>query len=690
MLWDYNTANQAGLAGPQTAQVAPTGGDPGLWYDNSKQWDTSNPLAGVKPLTGLKYVPERQYMAKNASDEMETFTDPAYVLSSNGTRLPATQNADGTISFSDTYDDPGGKSEKDKLDASYTMDPKTGTAVPTSAIHRYQASDWVQTGQPIATIVAAMAAAYAGGVGLAGAGAGGGAGAGVAGGSAATGNMALIESGLSTAGYGASSAGTIAAGDVAATGAAGGLADAAVPSGTTATTSAPSTTGLSDALTQAGGTSADKAALYGNTGYTGSAGGTGSTIGDMAKAAGQTVSDFLKTPAGQKAAIMLATTAVGAATAPDGPTPGGTTAGGTTVAGIAGKQEGLADTLNARNTALQQQYDPLYAQLIQSNLGQQTQNAALGKTLTDSYQTDFAPLATKMATTAANYDTPERRQAAADAAIAGVGQQYTAARRTLNSNLASTGSGVDPSSGLSQSLNAASRLEEAKASAGAGTTARKGVETTGIGLVSDAAKFGLNEAQTGITASTASTAAGNNAAGLATQQQNQGDANATTVSGLFSNTVNSTGVKANIDNGLFNQQQTAYNNDNAKTADYLSAAGQVAGYIWSSKELKDEVGDVDPEEAAVAVARTPIKAWRYKKGTGLGDEVRIGKYAEDSQAATGLGDGTKLDVASENGLNQAALQYLISKEAKRDPKLRARLGAMAKKGGGLSDARRGA
>jgi len=570
MLWDYNTSNQAGLAGPQATAQTSAPASSGAWYDQSKQWNAADPVSGALPLKGLKYYPAETKMERNSGGDYEQVTIPAYAVSSNGTKLELKQNADGTMSFRDTYQDPAGASVKDKMDVDYTFDPKTGVAIPTNAVHRYQASDWVDKGQSIATLVGAMATAYLGGTALAGASAGGGTGAaaagaggtGVAGGSAATGNMALIESGLGTAGYGGAGAANVTGGLAAGAGGA-----------------AEGLSGMDLAADAAAGTGNNVAAA----GQGLSAAQT-STLSQMASKAGTSLTEFLKTPAGQKAAIMLATTAVGAATAPNGPTPGSSSGGGTTVGGIAGKQEGLADSLAARNTALQQQYDPLYAQLIQSNLGQQSQNADLSKSLIDSYKTDFAPLATKMATTAANYDTAERRQEAADAAIAGVGQQYTAARRTLNSNLASTGSGVDPSSGLAQSLNAASRLEEAKASAGAGTTARKNVETTGIGLVKDAANFGLSQANTGLSASSASTAAGNNAAGLAQQQQNQGNANATTVSGLFSNAVNSTGVKANIDNGVFNQQQTAYNNDNAKTADYLSAAGQIAGYIWSSKK----------------------------------------------------------------------------------------------------------
>lgn len=422
-------------------------------------------------------------------------------------------------------------------------------------------------------------------------------------------------------------------------------------------------------LTAGSGVLGGAGALGGAAAGAGAAGTTGSglsSLGGLASKAG----DFLGSNGGKAAVGLLGAAAAGSAGS--GPSAGDP-------AGAASVTD-LATQLAARNGQLQSNLDPLYQQLIQSSINQNAKDSARSDALWNNYQADFAPLNTKMAQTAANFDTPERRQQAADQAIAGVNQQFTTARRGLNANL--NAGGVDPSAGSASALNAASRIEEAKAAAGAGTTARRGIEATGIGLVSDAARFGQGLPAVGLNTSGSATASGNNAVGLGTQQQQQGNANASTVSGLF-------GTAANIKNGLFNQSQQVYQNKTDRIGDYLGAAGQIAGAIWSSKKLKDEVGDVDPERAAVAVAKRPIKAWRYKAGAVQGDDgsLRIGGYAEDAQSTTGLGDGTKLDVASENGLNQAALQYLIAKEARRDPKLRKRLAA-THQGGGLADARK--
>lgn len=434
--------------------------------------------------------------------------------------------------------------------------------------------------------------------------------------------------------------------------------------------------------------------MYGNTGYTGSAGGSGSNIGDLARSAGQTVADFVKTPAGQKALLALGGAAFARANAGTMPQPGVNGAGGGTVGDIAGQQLTLAQQQAARTAQLQAQSDPLYSQLIQNNVAQAGKNAAQSDAQFARYTSNFAPVEAKMADTALNFDTAGRREQEAQTAVADQAARFTQARDERNRNLLA--SGVDPSSGKAQAYDNSARIEQAKAEAGGANAARRQVENTGLSLIQNAANFGQTKLNTGLGLATAATNTGNAAAALSNQQQNGGNNNAQTTSGLFGNASNSLGTQANINNGLFNQQQTAYNNKNAQTSDWLGAIGQVAGaYFSSSKKLKDEVGDVNTEAAAVAVGSTPIKAWRYKPGAVAGDDgsVKIGKYAEDSQGATGLGDGKGLDAVTENGLNQATLQYLLEKEAKRDPKLRKKLAAaaaMKNKGGGLADARRGA
>lgn len=99
---------------------------------------------------------------------------------------------------------------KGRVQPTYTLG-KDGTATPLAANVSYDPSNWVgmlrDPAITLGTVLSAGAAGYLG------AGAAALEGGGAAAGSAAGGNMALIESGLGTAGYGGSSAGSIALGD---------------------------------------------------------------------------------------------------------------------------------------------------------------------------------------------------------------------------------------------------------------------------------------------------------------------------------------------------------------------------------------------------------------------------------------------------------------------------------------------
>lgn len=740
-----------GIAALPNTQAAPASGgfyDParlaaamskqGKGADGRTILSGENLLGALNPISAPKWVPPvpagTTMERDSGGDYVPAPAKPGYFLSSNGTIL---NSPDGGKTFSDIYDNPGGASNRDKANITYRLSDDGKTAIPTAATSSYQPGDWVNTGQDLAKWAAVMASAGTAGAAMAGGGAAAGgaaegaaAGAGTTAGGGAAGAAADFGAGTYAGGSAAGTAAAQTAGTAAgAAGAVGASAAPAVAGGVTqlapvtitgAAPAAAAGSGLTlgqvggaasaaSAAAGAGGSgggtspngmsSGDRAAMNSNTGYTGSSGGTGSSISDMASQAGQSVGDYLKTPAGAKAALALAGAAIGSARSGGAPVPisGGTIGGsgiggsGGTVGDVAGQQLTLAQQNAARTTQLQGQSDPLYSQLIASNAAQAGKLAGASDNQFAGYKADFAPIEQKYAQTALNYDTPGRREQEAQIAVADQANRFSAARDERNRNLSANG--VDPSSGKALAFDSAAQIEQARAEAGSANSARKQVEQTGLGLMQSAANFGQQKLNTGLGLANAATTTGNAAAGLANQQQSSSNNTAQTDSGLLGNVTNSLGTQANINNGLFSQNQTAYENKNAQTADWLGAAGQVAGSYFSSKQLKNEVGGVDKEKAAIAVASTPIHAWTYKPGAVAGDDgsLKIGKYAEDSQAATGLGDGTKLDAASENGLNQATLQYLLEKEAKRDPKLRKKLAAaMAarNKSPGLADARR--
>ena len=697
-------------------------------------WDGDLNAPGVRLVKGGPDQP--------ASYVRDLPAQPATYVSSNGTKVyqaapPPGADPNGTY-FADTYDNPTGNGSRDQAKAIYQIMPDGKAAVPVAAQNNYEQgwfTDWGRTALKIAAVVGTAGAAGAyigGGSAAAGAGAAEGAaaasgaaaggsagltsaqaaalygaegygatgGATAAGGLASAGGAGLADVGAGAGGYVAQAAGATQLAPVTITGAAPAAAAAAAPAAAGGIGLGQVATGATAAggLASAGGgssgnglSSADRSALNSNTGYTGSPGGTGSTIGDMAQKADQSVADYLKTPAGAKAAMALAGAAYGAANAGTMPKAGVNGAGGDTAGSIASAQTRIADQNAARNAGLQSQSDPLYDQLIKNNSDQAAKLNGYSNNQFAGYNADFAPVEQKYAQTALNYDTPGRREQEAQIAVNDQATRFAAAQDDRNRSMFANG--VDASSGKALALDNSARIAQAQAEAGGANYARRQVENTGLSLIQNASNFGQQKINTGLSLANASTNTGNAAAGLSNQQQNISNNNATTTSGLYGNVNNSLGTQANINNGLFNQQQQTYQNKNDRTSDWLGAAGQIAGSYFSSKQLKNEVGGVDKEKAAIAVASTPIHAWTYKPGAVAGDDgsLKIGKYAEDSQAATGLGDGTKLDAASENGLNQATLQYLLEKEAARDPKLRKKLAAaMAErnKSAGLADARR--
>jgi hypothetical protein len=323
----------------------------------------------------------------------------------------------------------------------------------------------------------------------------------------------------------------------------------------------------------------------------------------------------------------------------------------------------LARQQYADSQAKQAEYDPIFKELVNSSLKQQQLANEQSATQWDQYKTTWMPIENKLADTATNYDTAARRDDAAAAAGADMGIQYGNADAALTRDLGR--SGLSLSSGKALALKAGSRLDQAKATAGAETGARRQIEQTGISLVDNAARFGRNMPSTGIATAQQGLAAGQSAQGaIGTQQQVLSSA-LSGVSGLYGT---STGATQSAINNATNQAQitAGVNASNQQTqgAALGTAASLAAMFMLSSSKAKDVEGDVDPDAALDSVRETPVKAWRYK-----GDKtLRLGPMAEDVQRSTGLGDGTKLDIATELGTLRAAVQGLAKKVDGKSPK----------------------
>ena len=73
-----------------------------------------------------------------------------------------------------------------------------------------------------------------------------------------------------------------------------------------------------------------------------------------------------------------------------------------------------------------------------------------------------------------------------------------------------------------------------------------------------------------------------------------------------------------------------------------------------------------------AVAALPVEAWRYKPETGLGTQPHIGPYAEDFQAAFGVGDGVTINPIDAIGVCLAAIKALSKRVEELEAQLMAK------------------
>jgi len=148
--------------------------------------------------------------------------------------------------------------------------------------------------------------------------------------------------------------------------------------------------------------------------------------------------------------------------------------------------------------------------------------------LTDDYanyqKTTFRPLEQGIVADAQNYDTPERREAKANMAMAGIQQQGDMAQQIQTRNL--NRMGVNPGGGKSLAMGNQAALAVASGKAGAAMGARDSVETQGYARKMDAANLGRNLASNQATSANIATTQGNSAVA------NQNAALAASISGV--------------------------------------------------------------------------------------------------------------------------------------------------------------
>jgi hypothetical protein len=104
------------------------------------------------------------------------------------------------------------------------------------------------------------------------------------------------------------------------------------------------------------------------------------------------------------------------------------------------------------------------------------------------YSEDYRPIEHQLTDAASNYNTPARSDANAGAAMADVTNAFAGQRAAALSQL--EGYGIDPSQTRFGALDLSSRVQEAAATAAAGTLSRRNTEATGLALQGEAVNIG--------------------------------------------------------------------------------------------------------------------------------------------------------------------------------------------------------
>lgn len=310
----------------------------------------------------------------------------------------------------------------------------------------------------------------------------------------------------------------------------------------------------------------------------------------------------------------------------------------------------------------------------------------------------FRPLEQGIVSDAQNYDTPEKRQAAADAAMADVNSGFSATNAASARALAANG--VDPGSARAMSVRSDQDVAQATADAGAAYRARQGVQSVGTAMKMDAASLGRNLPSNQTAAANTAIQAGNSAvnssaAGLAATNAGVG-----AVQAGYTGAATAALGAGGIYNGAASIAQRGAAGDAAAwqslgstigrgiqaytpaPAPYYASpafAGQPASYYddtsWESDEnVKTGIKPTTDAEALDAINATPVKKWKYSPSAMAARGLPMDDGAEHTGPMAGdvqknMGDavapgGKKIDPISMNGVTMKGLQAVDKKVAK--------------------------
>jgi hypothetical protein len=151
------------------------------------------------------------------------------------------------------------------------------------------------------------------------------------------------------------------------------------------------------------------------------------------------------------------------------------------------------------------------APVVASDLQTQQQEQQIAQQQENTYNSTYLPIEKQFASQATNYDNADNANQQAGAAEANVASQFDASRASAQSSLESYG--IDPSQTRFGALDLGTQVQQAAATAAAGTTSRLQTQATGLSLESAAINTGRGYSQSVNSAYSGAVGAGSSGVG---------------------------------------------------------------------------------------------------------------------------------------------------------------------------------
>lgn len=273
----------------------------------------------------------------------------------------------------------------------------------------------------------------------------------------------------------------------------------------------------------------------------------------------------------------------------------------------------------------------------------------------------FRPLEQGIVADAEAYDTPEKRQAAADSAVSDTNIAFDSTNKMRQQQLAANG--IDPGSARAMAAMEGQGVSQATAQAGAAYKARQGVETIGRGMKMDAASLGRGLASNQATSASLALNAGNSAVANTGVPVTASQNATSTMGNGYSTAISGQQVAGNIYGKIADVQ--------SQDTGIWGAVGQIGGAAlskWSDETLKKDIEPADPEAARDEIVGTQVSDFQYDPAKlaarGIPEAevdagTSTGPMAQDVEANMGedaAPGGEKINLVTMNGKNMLTLQ----------------------------------